>query len=85
MDGASLAQGDEIGEQAIRAGHSLRELTKPRESCVHEIALPVPRHEEPALERLLAGIAGSQDGREALVLVIRKVEPALLHPPGEIG
>src|SRR5215475_9429587 len=83
--GASLAERDQIGEEPIRAGHAFRELAKPREGRVHEIAFPVPCHEQPALERLLAWIVGGEDRGEALVPLIRKVEPALLHPTVEIG
>ena len=42
----SLAERDEICEQPIRSRHSFRELAKPREAGVHEIALPVPGHEQ---------------------------------------
>src|SRR4029453_5239784 len=70
---ASLAQGDEIGEQPIRARHALRELAKPREARVDEITFPVPRHEETALERLLPGITGGEEGGEALVPLIGEV------------
>src|SRR5215470_5343036 len=81
----SLAEGNEVREQPIGAGHTFGKLAKPREARVDEISLSVPGHEKSALKGLLAGIAGGKNGREALVPLIRKVEPALLHPPGEIG
>src|SRR5713226_6916942 len=80
----SLAQGDEIREQPIRSGHSFRKLPKPRQAGVHEIPLSVPCHEQAASERCLAGIAGREDRREALVPLVREIQAALLDPPVKI-
>src|ERR1700704_5664857 len=80
----SLAQGDEIRENPIRSGHSFRQLSKPRQGSVDEITLPVPRHEQAASERRLAGITGGEDRREAFVPLLWKIQPALLHPTVKI-
>src|SRR5262247_3981893 len=37
----SLAEGDEVREQPIGAGHTFGKLAEPREARVHEIPLPV--------------------------------------------
>src|SRR5262245_34202740 len=81
----SPAERDQVGEQPVRPGHALGELAEPREARVHDVALAVPRDKEPAAERRLAGIARGEDRREALVPLIREVEPALLHPALEVG
>src|SRR5437762_4268844 len=80
----SLAQRHEIRKEAIRAEHAFGQLSKPGEARVHEIPLAVPRDEQPAAERAFAGIASGEDRSEALVPLVREVEPALLDPAVEI-
>jgi hypothetical protein len=45
----SLSEGDEVGEEAIGAGHAFGQLAKPGESGVHEPTLAVSGDEERAL------------------------------------
>src|SRR4249920_3245376 len=53
---ASLAQRDEIREQPVRAGDRFGELAEPRQAGIDDVSLAVPRHEQAALERRLAGV-----------------------------
>ena len=53
-------------------GTAFGELAEPRQAGVDEVALAVPRHEQAAPERRLAGIAGREDRGEALVPLSRE-------------
>src|SRR5437762_1069225 len=80
----SLAERDEIREQPIRARDCFGELAEPCQAGVDEVSLAVPRREQAALERRLAGVAGREDRGEALVPLSGEVETALLHPALEV-
>ena len=73
----SLAQRDEICEQPIRSGHAFRELAKPREAGVHEIALPMPGHEQAALKRVKRGQNAAKQIRRRPQDAVRNMQPGI--------
>src|SRR5262245_24290659 len=83
-DPPTRVSGDQVGEEAIGAGDTGRELPKEREAGVDIAALPVARHQHSAEQRILARVGGAEDRLVAIVPRLAVVEAALLHPAVEV-
>ena len=75
---------DQVGEQPERARHAGGELPEERQPGVDEGALARLRDQHRALQRLLARVVHRQRRGVARVPRLGEVEPALLHPAGEV-
>jgi len=53
-----LAQRHQVGEGPVRPGHPAGKLPEPHQPRVDEVASSIAGDEQPALQRLLAGVAG---------------------------
>src|SRR5207245_11808933 len=81
--GSALAMVEDVGEQAIGAGHARRQLAEERQPRVDEAALAVFGHDGGALLRFLGGVVAGQDRLIRGVPLVGEVQPALLHPAGK--
>src|SRR5436190_24008973 len=80
-----LAEGEQVREEALRAGHAGGDLAVERVAAVDESAAPEARREEPARERLLSGVMACERRLVLRVPGAREVEPAEVHPAVEVG
>src|SRR5207244_13630641 len=82
----SLAEREEIREEAIRTGDTSGELSEEAQPGIHVRALAHRGHEQSALERWLAGIVHLDERRVGRIPIMREIQSPLLHPaPPVVG
>src|SRR5207245_4062055 len=82
----SLAEREEIREEAIRTRDTSGELSEEAQPGIHVRALARRGHEQSALERWLAGIVHLDERRVGGIPIMREIQSPLLHPaPPVVG
>src|SRR5438445_13437224 len=82
----SLAEREEIREEAIRTRDTSGELSEEAQPGIHVRALAHRGHEQSALERWLAGIVHLDERRVGGIPIMREIQSPLLHPaPPGVG
>src|ERR1051325_2869938 len=80
-----LWKADHVCEDPVAAGHETAQLSIPDVARVDERSLAVLGNQQSTLERRLIWIVRREQRRVVRVPRGREVEPALLHPTGEVS
>src|SRR5438445_8153908 len=80
-----LAQRKEVSKEPISAGNPGGQLSEKAQSRVDVRPPAEPGHEQPALERGLAGIVGLEQRRIGGVPIVGEIEPALLNTDDHVA